>query len=142
MQRRQFLTSAAAVTLLSANAVVHGQAQRWTGQALLTDSCFGRSCQAHSSRHQAGHDAGRELYRPLGATGVEVSVIGMGGSHLGQATVDEETAIRLIHEGPRMRLSMEDTSSSRRRLDTTARHLDWLGSDSPAVQQLAPQLPG
>ena len=27
-------------------------------------------------------------------------MIGMGGSHLGQATVDEETAIRLIHEGP------------------------------------------
>ena len=26
--------------------------------------------------------------------------------------------------------------------DTTARHPDWLGSDSPAVQQLAPQLPG
>jgi uncharacterized protein len=26
--------------------------------------------------------------------------------------------------------------------DTTARHPDWLGSDSPAVQRLAPQLPG
>jgi hypothetical protein len=26
--------------------------------------------------------------------------------------------------------------------DTTARHPDWLGSDSPTVQQLAPQLPG
>lgn len=26
--------------------------------------------------------------------------------------------------------------------DTTARHPDWLGSDSPAVQKLAPQLPG
>jgi aryl-alcohol dehydrogenase-like predicted oxidoreductase len=26
--------------------------------------------------------------------------------------------------------------------DTTARHADWLGSDSTAVQQLAPQLPG
>ena len=26
--------------------------------------------------------------------------------------------------------------------DTTARHADWLGSDSPAVQQLAPELPG
>ncbi len=26
--------------------------------------------------------------------------------------------------------------------DTTARHPDWLGSDSPAVQELAPQLPG
>lgn len=26
--------------------------------------------------------------------------------------------------------------------DTTARHADWLGSDSPAVQKLAPELPG
>lgn len=26
--------------------------------------------------------------------------------------------------------------------DTTARHPDWLGSDTPAVQELAPQLPG
>jgi uncharacterized protein len=26
--------------------------------------------------------------------------------------------------------------------DTTARHPDWLGSDSEAVQKLAPQLPG
>jgi hypothetical protein len=26
--------------------------------------------------------------------------------------------------------------------DTTARHPDWLGADSPAVQRLAPQLPG
>jgi uncharacterized protein len=26
--------------------------------------------------------------------------------------------------------------------DSTARHPDWLGSDSPAVQKLAPQLPG
>jgi uncharacterized protein len=26
--------------------------------------------------------------------------------------------------------------------DTTARHPDWLGSDSNEVQKLAPQLPG
>jgi hypothetical protein len=26
--------------------------------------------------------------------------------------------------------------------DTTARHADWLGADTPAVQMLAPQLPG
>jgi len=26
--------------------------------------------------------------------------------------------------------------------DTTARHPDWLGSDSQAMQQLAPELPG
>ena len=26
--------------------------------------------------------------------------------------------------------------------DSTARHPDWLGADTPAVQKLAPQLPG
>jgi uncharacterized protein len=47
----------------------------------------------------AGIMRGEMLYRQLGSTGVEVSVIGMGGSHLGQATVEEDLAIRLIHEG-------------------------------------------
>ncbi len=42
---------------------------------------------------------GEMLFRPLGNTGVEVSVIGLGGSHLGQAQVQENEAIRLIHEG-------------------------------------------
>ncbi len=38
------------------------------------------------------------LYRQLGSTGVEVSAIGLGGSHLGQPTVTEGEAITLIHE--------------------------------------------
>ena len=42
---------------------------------------------------------GEMLYRELGATGVQVSLIGMGGSHLGLADVEEADAIRLIHEG-------------------------------------------
>ena len=37
------------------------------------------------------------LYRELGATGEQVSIIGMGGSHLGVAEVGEDAAIRLIH---------------------------------------------
>ncbi len=47
----------------------------------------------------AGTMKGEMLYRQLGATGVEVSLIGMGGAHLGLATVQEDEAIRLIHEG-------------------------------------------
>ena len=47
----------------------------------------------------AGVMRGEMLYRKLGATGVDVSVIGLGGSHLGQPTVTEEMAIRIIHEG-------------------------------------------
>ena len=41
---------------------------------------------------------GEMLFRPLGTTGVQVSVIGLGGSHLGQAQVPEDLAINLIHE--------------------------------------------
>lgn len=47
---------------------------------------------------EAGTRRGEMLYRPLGATGVEVSVIGLGGSHIGEASVSEAEAIRLIHE--------------------------------------------
>jgi predicted aldo/keto reductase-like oxidoreductase len=47
----------------------------------------------------AGTMRGEMLYRELGATGESVSVIGLGGSHLGLAIVEEDLAIRLVHEG-------------------------------------------
>jgi aryl-alcohol dehydrogenase-like predicted oxidoreductase len=42
---------------------------------------------------------GEMLYRKLGATGVEVSAIGMGGAHLGSSRLSDADAIRLMHEG-------------------------------------------
>src|SRR5690349_19160892 len=36
-------------------------------------------------------------YRELGTTGEKVSAIGIGGWHLGLPTVDEKTALRIIH---------------------------------------------
>jgi hypothetical protein len=51
----------------------------------------------------AGIMRGEMLYRELGTTGESVFVIGMGGSHLGLACVEEDLAIRLIHEAPRPR---------------------------------------
>jgi aryl-alcohol dehydrogenase-like predicted oxidoreductase len=62
----------------------------------------------HSSKQAAvriprvtngGTMKGEMLYRDLGATGVQVSLIGMGGSHLGLSNVEEADAIRLVHEG-------------------------------------------
>jgi predicted aldo/keto reductase-like oxidoreductase len=46
----------------------------------------------------AGTMKGEMLYRALGATGVEVSLIGLGGAHLGLATVEEADAIKIIHQ--------------------------------------------
>ncbi len=46
----------------------------------------------------AGELRGEMLYRPFGKTGEKVSAIGLGGSHIGKATVSEDMAMRLIHQ--------------------------------------------
>jgi aryl-alcohol dehydrogenase-like predicted oxidoreductase len=45
----------------------------------------------------AGERRGDMLYRELGKTGVKVSLIGMGGFHLGKKPLDEKSAGKLIH---------------------------------------------
>ena len=50
---------------------------------------------ATSPPHQPSIRKGDMLYRPLGNTGEQVSVLGLGGHHIGRPT-DEEEAIRLI----------------------------------------------
>jgi uncharacterized protein len=96
MKRREFMTGAAAsVTLSPTFAPSTGHAQ----QAAHKDSS---STFAASRIPRVTHPdtkRGEMLYRDLGATGVQVSVIGLGGSHLGQPDVAEEDAIHLIHEG-------------------------------------------
>jgi aryl-alcohol dehydrogenase-like predicted oxidoreductase len=46
-----------------------------------------------------GERRGDMLYRELGKTGEKVSLIGMGGFHLGKKPLDEKTAGKLIHAG-------------------------------------------
>jgi aryl-alcohol dehydrogenase-like predicted oxidoreductase len=58
----------------------------------------------------AGSLCGEMLYRQLGATGVEVSAIGLGGSHLGQPNVSEEDAIRIVHEAMDRGINFLDNS--------------------------------
>jgi aryl-alcohol dehydrogenase-like predicted oxidoreductase len=94
MQRRRFLTSAVAAAIWAQKNRAIAE-PRSTNSEGLQDSVAGRIPVISS----AGMMRGEMLYRQLGSTGVEVSVIGMGGSHLGQAKVEEDLAIRLIHEG-------------------------------------------
>ncbi|HEY9733376.1 MAG TPA: aldo/keto reductase [Drouetiella sp.] len=44
-----------------------------------------------------GSTASDMPYRQLGSTGISVSCIGIGGWHLGLKTVDEQTAIKIVH---------------------------------------------
>jgi aryl-alcohol dehydrogenase-like predicted oxidoreductase len=94
MQRRSFLTSAVAAAVWATGSGATAE-PRSTNNEGLQESSAGRIPLVSS----AGTMRGEMLYRQLGSTGVEVSVIGMGGSHLGRATIEEDQAIRLIHEG-------------------------------------------
>ena len=99
MKRRQFLSSAAAAAVLSSHFMDGEKAQDGQVSGLTTAA----SSEAAASRiprvSTAGTMRGEMLYRDLGSTGIQVSVIGLGGSHLGQANVTEDEAVRLIHEG-------------------------------------------
>lgn len=100
MHRRAFLITSAAA-LMSARSATIGQTQdieRHT-ESRSTEDPPEDAAKRIPRVVDAGTMRGEMLYRELGSTGVEVSVIGMGGSHLGQPTVAEDMAIRLIHEG-------------------------------------------
>src|SRR5580658_1122291 len=74
--RRQFLAMSAA------------------GASLAIPAC----AEATNPPHAAFADASRAIpRRPLGKTGVQVSILGMGGSHLGDVT-DPNVAVGMVHE--------------------------------------------
>jgi aryl-alcohol dehydrogenase-like predicted oxidoreductase len=53
---------------------------------------------------------GEMLYRPLGTTGVEVSAIGMGGSHIGKPSLTDDESVKLIHAALDRGLNFLDNS--------------------------------
>jgi uncharacterized protein len=195
LKRREFLTTAGAAAALMQSKQMHA------AQAGGPDSAQTMGTESNSRQAAAriplvtnpGTMKGEMLHRELGATGEQVSVIGLGGSHLGKANVPEDEAIRLIHEGLDRGINFLDNSwdynegrseervgkalsqggyrqkafvmtkldgrtkelatdqinDSLRRLKVD--HIDLLqhhevirllGSDSPEVQKLSPQLPG
>src|SRR5262245_28077286 len=50
------------------------------------------------------------IYRTLGSTGEKVSAIGVGGWHLGLKSVDEPTAIRIVHSAIDQGINFLDNS--------------------------------
>jgi aryl-alcohol dehydrogenase-like predicted oxidoreductase len=65
------------------------------GAAIVTGSTLARAAVDASPAAPSGGDAVPR--RPLGKTGVEVSILGIGGSTLGDARIESE-AIRIVHE--------------------------------------------
>jgi hypothetical protein len=101
MERRDFLskaTAASAAALVSARQLAHAQTKDAVkGQPMTTVS--GSEAAARIPRvTKAGTMRGEMLYRELGSTGVQVSVIGVGGAHLGRPKISEEEAIKLVHQ--------------------------------------------
>jgi aryl-alcohol dehydrogenase-like predicted oxidoreductase len=97
MQRRQFLSRSAAAALVTSNLAAQG-----AGISSLEPTPTVPGSQQAAARipriSDPGVRRGEMLYRPLGATGVEVSVIGLGGAHLGMPQITDAEAVRLIHQ--------------------------------------------
>ncbi len=96
MQRREFLSSAAAAAIVSTSSV--GRADESTKKQAEASEASGSVASRIPRVESAGTMRGEMLYRDLGSTGVQVSVIGLGGSHLGRAEVSEDQALKLIHQ--------------------------------------------
>jgi predicted aldo/keto reductase-like oxidoreductase len=101
MKRREFLTSAGAAAALMTSKPIHaGQAaDEHRAEDLITEPNSKQAATRIPRVTQPGTLKGEMLFRELGATGEQVSVIGLGGSHLGKANLNDDEAVRLIHEG-------------------------------------------
>ncbi|KAA6457624.1 aldo/keto reductase [Acidobacteria bacterium AB60] len=113
MKRRAFLTSSAAVVAAGSLHLASGQAAGERADQLpgaqSASSAAGAAAAIPRVTH-AGTRRGDMLYRPLGETGVEVSVIGLGGSHIGKPSLPEEEAIKLMHQAIDRGITFMDNS--------------------------------
>ena len=106
MDRRSFISS----TLTSAGfAVLMPSLRVGETEVSSTEAAADGSLMLPKSAN-AGVLRGEMLYRSLGSTGVEVSAIGLGGSHIGKPALLETESIRLIHEAVDRGITFMDNS--------------------------------
>ena len=111
MQRREFISGVGAAAILSGSYQANAQASVANNNQSQPAASPSAAAAARIPRVQSpGDKRGEMLYRPLGSTGESVSVIGMGGSHLGLASVTEDEAIRLIHQALERGINFLDNS--------------------------------
>ena len=87
--RRDFLKVSASMAGLAAGLAATG------GEGLVTNVALGDTSNAPPPATPAGERRGDMLFRALGRTGQRVSVIGLGGHHIGRLS-DEAESIRLV----------------------------------------------
>ena len=115
MKRRQFLTTSAAALAAAASTTLASAQQPAGGHNTPMPGAESASTSQEAAARiprvtHAGTMKGEMLYRPLGATGVDVSVIGLGGSHIGKRTLSDEQAIQLIHQAIDRGINFMDNS--------------------------------
>jgi uncharacterized protein len=98
MMRREFMSAAAAAAAVASVKSGAQVADERPGEASRTEPSSEAAVRRIPRVSSPGTMKGEMLYRDLGTTGVQVSVIGLGGSHIGMPKVTEEEALRLIHE--------------------------------------------
>ena len=98
MRRREFLSGSAAVLAASAS-LAQSHAETPLPAAISPTESASAAAAARIPRVKSpGVRRGEMLYRQLGSTGVEVSLVGLGGSKIGRSNISDAEAIRLTQQ--------------------------------------------
>ena len=98
MKRREFLSaSAAAIAATSSLAPCLAETSIPSGIPPTLSASAAAAARIPRVKNP-GVRRGEMLYRQLGTTGVEVSLIGIGGSKIGRNTISDDEATRLMHQ--------------------------------------------